>query len=131
MELPIIKAIYQRYGMDCGVACLAMICGVTYETALVAVARKQPDVCAAGVWSKHLVAGADHLGFTLRKRQRFDLDADTGILNVSSPAWRNDHLVVLWEGRIIDTDAGFYMQDVYFSINNAKATALFVAERKT
>ena len=131
MDLPIIKAIYQRYNMDCGVACLAMVCGVTYEAALVAVAQQQPDVCASGVWTKHLVAGAKHLGFTLRKRQRFDLEADTGILNVSSGLWHNDHLVVLWEGRIIDTDAGLYMQDVYFSINNAKASALYVAERNT
>lgn len=130
MDLPIIKAIYQRYDADCGVACLAMVCGVTYENALVAVAQHNPDVCMLGCWQEHLVAAAQILGFTLKPKRRFDLETDTGILNVTIPTMKSDHLVVLWEGRIIDTDAGLYMQDVYFSVNKSKATTLFVAERK-
>ena len=58
MDAPIIKVIPQRHYADCGVACLAMLTGVSYENALVAVAQTQPDVCIKGVWLKDLRAAA-------------------------------------------------------------------------
>ncbi len=130
MDLQIIRLTMQRYDMDCGVACLAMICGVTYENALVAVAQNNPDVCVTGCYTEHLTKAAKILGFSLKSKRRFDVESDTGILNIECENNKNHHLVVLWEGRIIDTDAGLYMPDVYFSVNKAKPTMLFVAERK-
>jgi hypothetical protein len=130
VDAPIIRVTAQRHSQDCAVACLSMVCGVPYENALVALAQDCPDICVTGCWTEHITKAAQRLGFMLKKRRRFDLEADTGILNTSSQQFKNDHLVVLWEGRIIDTDGVLYMHDVYFSINKAKATALFVAERK-
>jgi len=130
VDAPIIRVIMQRYQMDCGVACLAMLCGVSYENALVAFAQQCPDICVTGCWTAHLKMAAKALGFTLKARRRFDLESDTGILNLTGAAFKGDHLVVLWEGRIIDTDAGLYMQDVYFSVFAYHPTLLFVAERK-
>lgn len=131
MDAPIIKAIAQRHAADCGVACLAMICGVPYENALVAVAQEAPNVCITGVWTDQIVRAAKLLGFSLRRRKRFDLDADTGILHIHFPKLTSDreHFVVLWEGRIIDTDGGLYLNDVYLSVNRATANMLLVAER--
>lgn len=87
MDAPIIRVIPQRHDNDCGVACLAMLLGVSYENALVAVAQVEPDVCAKGMWLKHLKAAAALLGYRLSMRRRFDLEADTGILNLSSKKW--------------------------------------------
>lgn len=131
MELPIIKVTAQRFPMDCSVACLAMICGVSYENALVALAQDVPNVCATGAWQKNLTKAARLLGVRLVSRKRFDLESDTGILwTTADTRPKTAHLVVLWEGRIIDTDNGLYMQDVYFSVTQSKPTMLLVAEKR-
>lgn len=123
--------VFQRYPGDCGVACLAMICGVTYEDALVALSRPCPEIRTKGCWKKHLTQGAKALGFTLTTKRKFDLDGgDTGILNIVWKDLHAEHVVVLWDGRIIDTDGGLYMPDVYFAVNKARATALYVAEKQ-
>lgn len=128
MDTPILRVIAQRYDMDCGVAVLAMATGLPYENALCAIAQEVPDVCVVGCWTEHLERAARHLGFRLRRRRRFDVEEDCGILNVSSKRWKNDHLVVLWDGRIIDTDFGLYRPDVYLAVNQAKPTLLLVVE---
>src|SRR4029079_453431 len=102
-DAPIIRVIPQRYDSDCGVSCLAMICGVTYENALVAVAQFAPNVCISGMWLKHLESAALLLGFKLRRRRTFDWDTDTGILVLSRPRLPL-HVVVLREGLVIETD---------------------------
>src|SRR5262245_51455634 len=101
MDAPIMRVVTQRHQMDCGVACLAMICGVSYENALVAVAQVAPNVCVSGMWTKEIRQAAQRLGYRLRVKRRVDLENDTGILNLSAHAWASEHVVVLREGLLI------------------------------
>ena len=130
MDAPILRVVLQRHEMDCGVACLAMICGVSYENALVAVAQVVPNVCAVGIWSTQMQVAAKHLGFTLKTRRRVDLEADTGILTLSSKKWPSDHVVVLREGLVIETDGTLWEPDVFIRHYGAKVGTLLEAEPK-
>ena len=130
MDLPVVKIIVQRFDMDCSVAGLAMLLGVSYENALVAIAQDHPDVCVVGAWTKHLKAAARRLGYTLHERKRYDVETDTGLLNVTCPQWKHDHLVVLKEGLIIDTDGTVFDSDVYFQSQQATPGTLLVAEKR-
>lgn len=128
MEAPILRVVLQRHAMDCGVACLAMICGVSYENALVAVAQDTPNVCVSGMWTKQIKAAAKRLGFKLREKRRPDLEQDTGILNLSCGSWPGDHVVVLREGLLIETDGTLWEPDVFLRHYKAKLGSLLVAE---
>lgn len=128
MDAPILRVVVQRHAMDCGVACLAMICGVSYENALVAIAQDQPNVCIVGVWCTELRRAAKRLGFKLKAKRRVDLAEDTGILNLSSSKWRSDHVVVLREGLIVETDGTLWEPDVFLRHYEAKVGTILVAE---
>lgn len=128
MDAPIIKVVTQRHVADCGVACLAMLLGVSYENALVAVAQVAPDVCVSGLWMKHLQAAAKLLGCRLVRKRHFELDSDTGLLSFSSKRWKLDHLAVLREGLVIETDGTIYDADVYLAVHKAKTGTLLIAE---
>jgi ABC-type bacteriocin/lantibiotic exporter with double-glycine peptidase domain len=128
MDAPIIRVIPQRAPADCGVACLAMICGVTYENALVAVAQVQPNVCVKGLWVRELKAAAKLLGYRLRMRRGFDLETDTGILNLSSKKWTCEHVVILREGMVIETDGTLWEADLYLRQHRARMGSLLIAE---
>lgn len=130
MDAPIIRYVPQRHEGDCSVACLAMVCGVSYEQALIALGKQEPHVCKRGAWSYQMRNAAKALGFATRSRRKFDLESDHGILGIKFKAVNHEHVVVLWEGRIIDTDFGLYMADVYFSVNEARPTSLLVVERE-
>jgi len=115
--------------MDCGVACLAMICGVSYEAALIAVAKIVPDICTDGIYAnRQLKAAAKDLGFKLRVTRRIDWEQDTGILNVVLETREHDHLVVLREGLVIETDGTLWEPDVFLRHNNGRPGTLLVAE---
>lgn len=128
MEAPILRVIPQRHSSDCGVSVLAMLLGVTYEEALLAVGFEQPSVLTSGVYAKHLTQAAKTLGVTLRVRRRFDLEDDTGILGVNSAKWTSAHVVILREGLIVDTDGTLWAPDVYQRVHGAKFGPLLVRE---
>lgn len=126
MEAPIIRVVTQRHGNDCSVACLAMLLGVSYENALVAIAQDEPDVCMNGVWARHLYRAAKRLGYRLTRKRVVDLETDTGLLRVFNK--KLSHLVVLKQGLIFDTDACVYDADVYVSTYKVRFGSLYVAE---
>ncbi len=105
-----------------------MICGVSYENALVAVAQVAPNVCAVGMWTKEIRQAAKLLGFTLKSKRRVDLENDTGILNLSSDRWRCEHVVVLREGLLIETDGTLWEPTIFLNHYQAKVGSLLVAE---
>jgi len=131
MECPIIRVIPQRYGGDCGVACLAMLLGVSYENALVAAAQVAPNVCITGIWIKHMQTAALLLGYKLRRHRRFDIETDTGILvtNTKRPKQYPVHVVVLREGLVIETDGCLWEAELYMKQHQATAGPLLVAEK--
>jgi ABC-type bacteriocin/lantibiotic exporter with double-glycine peptidase domain len=128
MDAPILRVVLQRHSHDCGVACLAMLCGVSYENALVAIAQDQPNVCAVGLWTAEIKKAAKRLGFRLTVKRRIDLETDTGILNMSSAKWHTDHVVILREGLIVETDGTLWEPDVFLRHHEARIGTLLVAE---
>ena len=129
MERPIIRYVPQRHEGDCAVACLAMMTGVSYEQSLIAFGKQDPQVCKRGAWTYQMREAAKLLGFQTTARRKFDLESDHGILSVKFKEVSHEHVVVLWEGRIIDTDFGLYMADVYFSVMKARPTSLLVVDK--
>ncbi len=89
---------------DCAVVALELACGVTYEEALAAAIKAFPDVIHEGLRWSEIKAAATLLGFKGRLKRSFNLEEDTGILNVWEPDSKivTDHAVYLWEGRIIE-----------------------------
>lgn len=110
--------------MDCAVACLAMICGVSYEQALMAFRH---NVYSAGATIAQIRQAARAIGpgFNLSwSRKVDDLSEATGILCVSSAKWPNDHLVIIKEDQIIDTDATLWDADVFMAAYEARPISI-------
>jgi hypothetical protein len=99
-----------------------MLLGVSYEKALLAL--KVERVLTHGVMVRHVLTAAKRLGQPLTFRRKFDLESDTGILGIRAQAWPLEHLVVLKDGLIFDTDATVWEADVFLSAYSAKAISL-------
>ena len=119
---PFLCVVPQRHKTDCSVACLAMLLGVSYEEALLAL--RLPRVLTRGVMMRQVLIAAKRLGQPLTFQRKFDLDTDTGILGVRSPEWPHEHLVVLKDGLIFDTDCSVWDWDVFLKIYKATALSL-------
>lgn len=115
----------QRHNMDCGVVCIAMLLGVSYEEVLLAFSF---NVFKVGATTRQIQAAAKRLGKPLRLLRAIDLENATGILAVRSPKWPCDHLVILKEGQIVDTDATLWDADVFLSAYEAVPMSLLVME---
>lgn len=118
MNQPFLSVVPQRHQMDCAVACLAMLLNVSYELSLLAF-RKHEQIIV-----RDIQTAARRLGVRLQFTRKFDLDTDTGILGVRSPKWDYEHLVVLKDGLIFDTDATVWDADVFLAAYDAKALSL-------
>ena len=106
--------------MDCAVACLAMFCGVSYEQALLA----SGAVLEKGMQTRKIQATARRLGRPLKFCRTVDLETDTGLLAVRSVKWKHDHLVVLKEGLVVDTDASLWDVDVFLAAYQATVLSI-------
>jgi hypothetical protein len=112
--------------MDCAVACLAMLFGLAYEDVLIAFTH---HVITEGATIRQVKAAARRLQRKLVwSRKLGDLDADMGVLAVRSDRWHTDHLVVLKEGLIIDTDATIWDYDVFLSVYAATPVSILRLE---
>lgn len=120
---PFLKVVLQRHPMDCGVACLAMFLGLDYETVLVAMGS---NPATTGATVKTILDTAAALKHPLQWTRKFDLEADTGILGVKSPEWATEHVVVLHEGMVVDTDGTLWDVDDYIKAHKARAVSLLV-----
>lgn len=122
------RVISQRAEGDCGIAALAMLTGVAYEDAYVAVARIDRVARGkSGLCLKDLVQAAARLGVSLRHRRMVDLDDDEGILNViwnDKRAYRG-HYVVLYRGVIVDPGGPEILpHDEWLARNNGRPATL-------
>ena len=122
MHTPMLQVIPQRHTMDCAVACLAMVIGKSYEDVLMAFDH---NVIRYGATIRQTQAAARVLGYRLSwSRKLGDLETDTGILSIRSSNWKTDHLVVLKDGIIVDTDATLWDQDVFMAAYSAVAMSI-------
>lgn len=126
MSAPYLQVCLQRHPMDCAVATMAMLLGRSYEEVLVAFSH---NVIAQGASIRQIQLVGRKLGHALRwRRGPLDLETDTGILVVSGAKWKADHLVILKEGLIIDTDATIWEPDVFMGVYEARPLSILTTE---
>lgn len=125
---PFIPVVWQRKKTDCSVACLAMMCAVSYEDALLAIGKKR--VLTRGIALGEVIKAALKLGKVLTFHRAIDLDNDTGILGVKGGVgWDYEHLVILHNGSIIDPqDKAIWDHETYLSANGAAVTSLLTLD---
>lgn len=123
MQAQALQIIFQRSIMDCAVACLAMLTGVAYEEALIAFKH---NVCAVGASQRQIIAAAKRLKVTLTfSKRKVDLENDIGILQIGAGKWKADHVVLLKEGQIVDTDSTLWDADVFLSTYKAYVVGIY------
>jgi len=115
-----IRVVRQRRDADCGVACFAMVLGVSYEEAAEALITANGPV-SKGLYMTSLQRAAALLKRTLKKVRRFDVEDAVGILRVENET--RTHFVVLHDGHIIDPhDETVWNYDDYLKANNFTAS---------
>lgn len=123
MILTRIEVIPQRALNDCAIATLAMLLQASYEQTLLAFG----DVLDSGAKTRDIKAAARKLGTKLRLKRPVDLETDSGLLAVGSKKWKTDHLLVLYEGLLVDTDATLWLDaDEYLALNEARPLSVLV-----
>lgn len=121
MATPYIQIIEQRFKMDCGVASLAMLLGLDYDTVL---AAYRHNIVAKGATIRQMQAAARRLKRPIIWTRKIRLEEDEGLLCVRSPQWPHEHMVMLKEGLIFDTDGTVWETDVFFATYEAKPISM-------
>lgn len=122
-DLPMIQLVTSK-GQDtigdCGICALATVCGRSYEDVVAMAVQYMGEHWKGGLYLTHILAIAKACGTTLKRRRKYDLEHDTGILNCwvtthipnKKPSTDN-HVVVLMEGRIYDSDGRIWVTDAF------------------
>jgi ABC-type bacteriocin/lantibiotic exporter with double-glycine peptidase domain len=120
--LPVLRVVTARDCGDCGVCCLAMILGYSYEDifAVAVGVTQNVEVHTAGMWIRQIVKIAEILGVTLHRRRKWDLETSCGILSLHNTKRNLGHVVVLKNGMIFDVDGTVWEASVYLE-NSAYA----------
>lgn len=115
----------QRHIADCGCATLAMLLGISYEDALLALGGEAPRVLRGGVWLTQLQRAAAKLGSPLKIKRRWNIDEDEGIAQIrfKSGAY---HVVVLRAGLFFDTSCEVWHPDDYLKARKAITGPLLI-----
>ena len=127
MTAPLISMIPQRHVGDCGVAALGMLLGVSYEDALLALGGEVPTILRRGVWLVELQRAAARLGHPLKLKRRYDVELSEGILQIIFKP-DDQHVVVLREGLIFDSDFCVWRPEDYQQAKKARFGSLLVRE---
>lgn len=125
VSAPFLQVVIQRHQMDCAVACLAMLLGKSYEAVLVAFPH---NVIAKGASMRQMQMAARALGHRLRFRRAVNMEQDAGIVSLASIRWKFNHVVVLKDEMIIDTDATIWEADVFMAAYEARPLSILVRE---
>jgi predicted double-glycine peptidase len=124
---PIVTMVAQRHKADCGAATLAMVLGISYEDALIALGGQVPQVLRRGVWFPELQRAAESLGVTLTLRKRWTADEHEGIAQVKFKDG-TAHVVVIREGLVFDTDLSVWDPADYLKAQRGTFGSLLVRE---
>lgn len=84
---------------DCAIAAIALATGQTYDAVLAQAVQVRADAIRGMNW-KDIRGVVARLGFSSALKRKYDLDEDTGILDCKRG--REEHVVYLWAGRIIE-----------------------------
>lgn len=129
VDLPILRITMQRTKSDCAVAVLAMLLGFVYEEVLIVTSRVHPTILTEGMTTRQIRTIARRLGYSCTRKRDIDLLADTGALTIASKQFTFDHLVVLREGLIVETDGTLWDTDIFMKAYEAVPTHLLVFEK--
>lgn len=112
---------------DCGICAIGTITGRTYED-VVAVADRVSTNWKRGLWLREMRTIAGELGVTLSPKRRYDLEGDTGVLDLHIPKPPRQtparHVVVLNAGTILDSDATIWDAHAYLDAYRASPKML-------
>ena len=120
----------QQFTHDCGVAALAMLTGQPYVTVTEHARCIAPKCWRTGMWLHEVEKTATLLGLRLARHpaRTFPLDEATGILMLRHTKNRWGHLVVLFQGVLIDpSNGGVWDRDVYMQNHNYRPTTFLEA----
>jgi hypothetical protein len=102
-----------------------MYLGRTYEDVLDAAARLGPRFHRKGMFTPQIIRTAETLGVKLRRKRVFDTEVDQGIvIVVYDVACEDDHVLVLREGLLFDTDLSVWEPATYKATKKARLTEL-------
>lgn len=124
--LPLIRVEPQREPNDCGVSCLAMMSGASYEDALRAVCKVDEEGAEGGLWVPQIIEAASELGMELRKKRPVNLERDHGILHIRFPDESRHVVVLIQPGLIVDTNGFIWRARTYLRRTRAKVNAVLV-----
>ena len=126
--IPAFTVVTQHNTWDCAIVALVMLTGTPYEEVLAAAARIAS--CERGLYLSEVRKISDELGVPLRclRRGRYDPDTVTGILHVYDIKASAYHVVILWEGQVIDNGKVWRDLDVYLATEGYKAGALLMRD---
>ena len=127
--LPVVRMVVSRREADCGICALAMLTGKDYEDVLLAVGKIDPTAGKRGLWSTQIKKAAAILGVKLRSRRTFDLETDTGILNVKFPHDEPEHAIFLKDGMAFDSDGLIWEVSDYLAAKKLTVGHLLVLEQ--
>lgn len=122
MQPAFIRVEPQRHSNDCAVCCFVMLCGVSYEAALVAIAGVDQKLGTNGLYLTQIKKAAKSMGIKLKTvpKGKYDLHNTVGILSVRFPS-KLEHAVILFRGMVVDPDGGIVWDDVDAYLQDAEA----------
>lgn len=125
----IFKITPQRTDSDCAISCLSTYTGRDYETVLIAAARAAK--VENGMWMPQIQRVAAELGvkFVQKRKGRYNLEKDTGILDVGNYRREEYHVCILWAGRVIDTDGTVWADVNWYLAENKYTPGTLLVEK--
>lgn len=129
-DLPVIKLVaskgHETVG-DCAICALGTLSGRGYEE-IVEIASSLKVNWRKGMYLTEIIKVAKKLDIILKRCKKFDLETDVGILDVR--AWDarkkkfEEHVVVLYAGRLFDCDLTVWAPDAFVKQYKAKIKTL-------
>jgi hypothetical protein len=131
---PAVVQLTPKYGLrDCVVSALSAYLGRPYEEVVAAAGKVYPYFWRTGLENKHAVRVARRLGRRVQFVRDFDIDEDSGVLTLGYNVGRNEHAVLLLEGRILeleDKPINSWEPSAYLTAHNARAGLLLVEVKR-
>jgi hypothetical protein len=112
---------------------IALATGCTYDVVLGEAVRIAADAVKRGMIWRDMRRTIAALGLSSTLRRKYDIDEDTGILGLKRERGKEEHVVYLWAGRIIEPRLdrrGLWMDPSAFLANEGwVVTTLLVVHR--
>ncbi len=94
-----------KHGLkDCYVSAIAAYFGRPYEEVVAAAGKVYPFFWRTGLENEHVVKVVRKIGKRGRWVRDFDIDEDSGVLSINYHVGREEHVVLLLEGRIVELE---------------------------